>query len=156
MLGNGVNSDDSGEFYPSVARNGALYFKSHRDSGLGGLDIYRSVPIDGKYGEAAILSSPPNSTNHEMDSFVSADESFIIMCSNRLEGFGGYDLFVSFRVSDLQWSQPVNLGEGVNTASAEMRPSITPDGNYLFFSSHRNGSGDIFWVDANVIEELRP
>ena len=33
--------------------------------------------------------------------------------------------------------------------------AFTPDGKYLFFSSKRLGPGDIFWVDAGVIEELR-
>ena len=31
----------------------------------------------------------------------------------------------------------------------------TPDGKYLFFSSKRKGEGDIYWVDARVIDTLR-
>jgi len=32
---------------------------------------------------------------------------------------------------------------------------VTPDGKYFFFSSKRLGEGDIFWVDAKVIETLQ-
>jgi Tol biopolymer transport system component len=32
---------------------------------------------------------------------------------------------------------------------------VTPDGKYLFFSSKRQGEGDIFWIDAKVIESLQ-
>jgi hypothetical protein len=37
---------------------------------------------------------------------------------------------------------------------------VTPDGKYLFFTSNRpkegQQTGNIYWVDARVIEELRP
>jgi hypothetical protein len=36
---------------------------------------------------------------------------------------------------------------------------VTPDGKYLFFQSVRAGSGvtrGLYWVDARVIEEIRP
>jgi hypothetical protein len=32
---------------------------------------------------------------------------------------------------------------------------VTPDGKYFFLTSKRIGEGDIFWVDAKVIEALR-
>jgi len=35
-------------------------------------------------------------------------------------------------------------------------PYVTLDGKYLFFNSDRSGSWDIYWVDAKIIEELRP
>jgi len=31
---------------------------------------------------------------------------------------------------------------------------VSPDGKYLFFTSKRAGEGDIFWVDAKIIEAL--
>ena len=53
----------------------------------------------------------------------------------------------------------VNLGENVNSASFEARPCVTPDGKYLFFTSNRTDDkemGGIYWVDAAVIEDLKP
>ena len=46
-------------------------------------------------------------------------------------------------------------------------PAISPDGEYLFFVSDQrienaetagpgNGKGDIYWVDAKIIEDLKP
>ncbi|MCP5053750.1 MAG: hypothetical protein GY940_41675 [bacterium] len=35
-------------------------------------------------------------------------------------------------------------------------PYITPNGKYLFFSRFPDGKGNIYWVDAGVIEELKP
>ena len=30
------------------------------------------------------------------------------------------------------------------------------DGKYLFFTSRRRGKADIYWVDAKIIEDLKP
>jgi hypothetical protein len=73
------------------------------------------------------------------------------------------------------------MGEGVNTReSGEACPYVSSDGRYLFFSSEcrtlpsysdtpitlkeklnilnqpGHGSEDVFWVSAEIIEELKP
>jgi hypothetical protein len=48
-----------------------------------------------------------------------------------------HDLHVSFWREDGSWTEPLNLGEGVNSSSAEVRPYVSPDGRYLFFTSNR-------------------
>ena len=70
-----------------------------------------------------------------------------------------WDLYISFRKKDDSWTVPENMGKAVNTSSSELRPYVTPDGKYLFFTSDRpnsKGIGNIYWVDAKIIEELRP
>ncbi len=70
-------------------------------------------------------------------------------------GLGQGDLYVSFQNSDSSWSPLKNMGAEVNSVERDFCPMVTPDGKYLFFSSKRLGVGDIFWVDADVIEALR-
>jgi hypothetical protein len=73
------------------------------------------------------------------------------------------------------------MGRGVNTKeSGEACPNVSSDGKYFFFSSMcrtlpsysetpitleeklnvlnqpGHGSEDVFWVDAKIIEELKP
>ena len=51
------------------------------------------------------------------------------------------------------------MGEGVNSSSFEARPYVTPDAKYLFFTSNRPNykqSENIYWIDASIIEELKP
>ncbi len=50
---------------------------------------------------------------------------------------------------------PKNIGPGINSDKRDFCTMVTPDGKYLFFSSKRLGVGDIFWVDAEVIQALR-
>ena len=44
------------------------------------------------------------------------------------------------------------MGDGVNSADSEYAPLLTPDGKYLFFA---RGYGDVYWVDAKLIKNLK-
>jgi len=150
-----VNSEGHFENYPSITSDGTLYFMSWRDEGLGKDDIYRLQLVDGEYIELENIGGPVNTEHSEVDPFIGADESYLIFCSKTLGGFGGYDLYISFRTQDGSWTSPVNMGEGINSAEAEFRPLVTPDGKYFFFTSDRSGVGESYWVDAGIIHSLR-
>ena len=78
--------------------------------------------------------------------WISADGKKIYFSSNRKGGFGGWDIYVSFKTGEgLGWSIPQNLGPIVNTQGNEITPFL--DGGSLFFSSdfhHGLGGMDIF------------
>ena len=64
---------------------------------------------------------------------------------------GGSYLLVSFRNADGSWSDAIDLTQhGFNPLAGGAY--VSPDGKYLFFALR----DDIWWVDASVIEELRP
>jgi len=92
--------------------------------------------------------SPPVIGSHPA---ISPDESFLVFSARRDGGFGSNDLYVVFREDDRTWSEPKNLGAGVNTESVESSPTLSNDGEFLFFSRH----GEIWWVDAEVIQSAR-
>ena len=154
-LGPVVNSGKS-QVYPTVARNGTLYFQAVREEGYGKADIYRSRLVDGVYQMPENLGPIVNSEHYEGDVYVAPDESYMIVSIyGREDDIGDGDLYVSFRNPDSTWSPPKNMGPGTNSDKRDFCPMVTPDGKYLFFSSKRLGVGDIFWVDADVIEALR-
>lgn len=64
---------------------------------------------------------------------VSADGNFMIFSSDMPGGFGGLDLYVAENAGGI-WSNPLNLGDKINTPGNEAFPFIMPDG-MLFFSS---------------------
>ena len=53
-MGSPINSDTH-EFYPSLTRDGTMYFQSRREGGIGFSDIYRAKLVDGEYVEAELL-----------------------------------------------------------------------------------------------------
>ena len=144
------------ETFPSLSENGTLYYISNREGGFGGHDIYRAPLINGEHSTVENLGIPINTEGDELDPFISPDESYLIFCSRTLEGFGGFDLFITFQKGDGTWTRPLNMGEGINTSAYDWVPHVTPDGKYFFFNSTRSGSWDIYWVSSNVIETFRP
>jgi len=146
----------------SVAANGNLYFTTSTVAD-NSAEIYRSVLADGVYSAPESLAEL-NSPQPDHCPFVAPDESYLIFSSFR-GGFGRSDLFISFRTSDGPWSEPVNMGAKINSAQKDEYPFVTPDGRYLFFNSNRpsalndttipDGPGNIYWVDAGIIKELR-
>lgn len=63
-------NSDAGEYYPSIAADGTMYFASARPGGLGRGDVYRSRPVSGEYG--APESAPrrlPNGINSPATEF---------------------------------------------------------------------------------------
>jgi len=143
------------DYFPIVTQSGNLYFNSQR-GGPGTNDIYYSKFINGKYSAAEKLPAPINSPFREFDAFVSQDEKMIIFSSEKPGGLGRSDIYVSFKNNDEKWSEPKNLGDIVNSEFSEYGATITPDGKYLFFTSNRNGTEDIYWTSAKIIEDLRP
>ncbi len=160
MLGASINTDRYAENYPTVASNGTIYYMSWRPGSVGKTDIYRSRNMDGKYAGAENLGPPVNSAESDQDPFVAPDGSYLIVClTGRDDSVGSYDLYVFFAEEDGSWSEPVNLGESVNTPGPEFRPYVTPDGEYLFFTGLAPDDetvGRIFWVSADVIDAARP
>jgi Tol biopolymer transport system component len=176
-----INSEEH-EFYPSLTADGTMYFVSRRPGGPGPGDIYRSRLVDGEYREAEILPAPVNTEISEGDALISPDESFIVITARAPEPpeSRDYDLYVSFRRDDGSWSERIWLGDRVNSDQGENCPTLSPDGAYFFFTSRRavgrpgeresydelherwirpafgHSHGDVYWVDADVIEALRP
>ena len=111
------------------------------------------------------------------------DESYLIVSVyGREDSLGSIDYYIVFRNQDDQWSEPINMGDRINTPGAqEYSPFVSRDGKYFFFMSTRlppdenvnddsyslkdltrvfnspeNGNSDIYWIDAGFIEKLRP
>ncbi|MFC1725031.1 hypothetical protein ACFL4T_05340 [candidate division KSB1 bacterium] len=151
---NNINSPKT-EGCPTLSESGNLYFFSDRKGGQG-FDIYVSNLINGKYQNPNNLGPSINTRFDEVDPFIAPDESYLIFCvRGREDGFGNNDLYISFRTGDNSWTEPVNMGEKINTNAEELFPRTSNDGRYLFFSSTRRGKMEVFWIDAKIIEDLK-
>lgn len=172
-LGSKINTD-KWERGPSLSDNGNLYFCSMRDGGYGLMDLYCSKFIEGSYSEPENLGSHINTAGYESWPFIASDESFLIYESDSGE------LYISFRNNDDSWSHPTSISKEMNfTGGKDRFPRLSNDGRYLFFVSNRwlgnpyfesrlnldaikdksrsisNGMGNVFWVNAAIIEYIR-
>jgi len=126
-----VNGDGY-DNYPSVARNGNLYFGSRRP-GSEGIDLYVARFVGGEYLEAETLGPVINSSATDADPYIAPDESFLIFSSTRDGGYGSGDLYLSTR-ADGRWSEPVNLGPAVNDEEFDYAPTLSPDGSEMVYA----------------------
>jgi Tol biopolymer transport system component len=139
----GVNSDST-EYYVSVAKSGNIYFSSNRHANL---DLYMSKKVANSYAEPANLGSVINSVFDEHDPLIAPDESFLVYTSTRSDGFGEADLYITHKKNG-QWSNPQNMGIGINTKSYEYCPYLSPDGKYFFYSSEY----EVKWISSSVLK----
>jgi len=103
------------------------------------------------------LSAAINTEGHEYDQAIAPDDTYMLFCSSgRLDGFGGSDFYISFCTEKGTWTQATNMGKSINASDDIYCPSISLGGKYIFFQSTKSGDGDIYWVDAAIVEELRP
>ena len=65
---------------------------------------------------------------------LSADQNSMIFSADRAGGFGLIDLWQTQRVGD-GWSEPLNLGDGINSTEIESYPYLSQDGSELWFTS---------------------
>ena len=178
-LGTTINTETD-EFYPSVTKNGNLYFTATYEEGPGREDIYCSTMKNGEYQKPVPLDTAVNSKFYEFNAFVSPDEKFILYTCYGRADTGGGDLYISIKDSNGKWQPSQNL-KTLNSKQLDYCPYVSPDGTTLFFTSDRhdlpvsftqqkatvkalqevlesplNGNGNIFWVDfKKVLESVK-
>lgn len=136
----------------TASNNGTYVFDEREEIGT----IRYSRLIDGKREAPKAFGKEINTGKWIAHPFIAPDESYLIWDSEREGGYGDSDLYVSFRAEDGSWGPAINLGEDVNTEHEDIYGSVTPDGKYLFFHTYLGEEkANIFWVDAQVIENLR-
>jgi len=138
-----------------IDRNGTIYLGLW--SGTSRIDIYKSEFVNNQYSSLEMLENPLNTENREVSPFIDSAENFIIFTSNRPGGYGNYDLYISFKNPDGSWGELKNMGDRINSGEDDQHSFISFDGKYLFFirGNYTDGIYNPYWVDAQIIEELR-
>jgi hypothetical protein len=151
-----VNSSIGQGWEISVTNDETIYSRMEVIGGPNREDIYVIKKINGLYNAPERLDNNINSSYSEWGVFVDPEGEYMLFSSDRPGGFGEHDIYISFKNNDGTWNQAVNLGASINSNAMDMAPSVSSDKKYLFFKSYRLGDGDPFWIEAKIIEELRP
>ena len=150
-MGKNINSPYS-EYFPSITveDNYMLFTRRLGEEGKHQQEDFY-VSIRGRNGEwvaSQNIGRPINTPLNEGAATISADGKTIIFTAceqngvygNGRNGYGSCDLFFTRR-SGNKWSAPINLGPPINTANWESQPSLSSDGETLYFvrGVRRNG-----------------
>jgi hypothetical protein len=156
-----INSEFD-EAYPTLHYHllPSMYFASNR---AGDFDIYRAVSKDNEI----LVNSDSISVYLEESLSSDADDqcpyiigNIMVFASDREGGYGGFDLWYS-SFDGIEWSDPVNFGNEINTEFDEYRPVIintSEDWQFIndlmIFSSNRpggKGGFDLYYVGTEIV-----
>jgi hypothetical protein len=123
------------QFYRTI-RPTRLYFSMRLESAWDEAQRYRFFADAASAGIATISFAPANSPFNIV---------LYLSACDRSDTLGGCDIYA---VTEHGESAVVNLGLGVNSASWDGQPYVTPDGARLYFASDRPGGlgGSDIWI----------
>ena len=132
--------------HPSISNDGEkLFFASDMPGGYGGMDIYYSERKNGFFSQPVNLGPNVNTPGNEVFPHITP-EGHLFFASNGHSGLGGLDIFVTLPIGD-GYSEPFNLGPGINSSYDDFSIIFNKDGETGFFASNRpegKGEDDIY------------
>ncbi len=154
-VGSGINTT-ADEYWPSITADGQtlMFTRQEYSSYSPGLmstyqeDFYLSYLSKDGWRKAVNAGEPLNTRGNEGAQTLSSSGNYMYFAAcDRPGSLGSCDIYFS-AFNNGQWTQPYNVGFPVNSVSWESTPSISADGNMLFFSSNRQGGhgGKDLWV----------
>ncbi len=150
------NSDRHSTCHPSISKDGKrLYFASNRNGGYGGMDIYVSHFVDGRWQHPENLGEEVNSSGNETFPFVD-DLDELYFSSDGHGGKGGLDIFKTSYTDAANevWGKITNIGGPFNSDKDDFGFTIYSNGQEGFFTSSREGGkgrDDIYtWRKAYI------
>ncbi len=141
-----------------LSYDGRELFFVRSNKHLGTSDIYVSNRDDsGRWSEAYRLDSVINTEGNEMAPFLHHDGKTLFFSSDTHLGMGGFDLFVSYRNDNNEWSKPLNLGYPLNTEGDEINLVVSNDATTAFVSTNRSSGFGRYDIYEFVLDEnFRP
>lgn len=140
---------------PFITGDGTLYYISNRPRHIGDTipdyDIWLVRPQGDGSWTKPINPEAVNSDSTEYYVSCSANGN-LYFASNRAGTLGSHDIYLS-RYENGVYTIPENLGPAVNSEQMEHDPMISPDEQYLIFTSvdraDSHGSGDLYYSLRN-------
>ena len=126
--------------------NEVMILSMNKHDSKGENDLYVSFRVHTTLWSAPVhMGSVINTTHDELTPFISDDKQHLFFSSNKN---GDQDIFVSERLDDswTNWSAPQRLPLPINSAADDAQPFLNKLTGYLYFSSTREGSSDIYRV----------
>lgn len=142
-LGKAINSDRP-EYYPSITADEETFIftrlvKDGRSYQGKNEEILRSFQRDDTWFPAVPIPELNSEFNEGAPSIAGDGKTLVFTACELMGEYGGRrvgqgscDLFISKKVAG-KWTEPENIGKPINTKNWETQPSLTADGNTVFF-----------------------
>ncbi len=135
-----------------------LILSMERSDSKGKNDLYVSFYMrDNVWSAPQHMGIVINTEFQETTPHVSPDKRYLYFSSNRLGGAGGNDIYIAERLDYtwVKWSEPVLVKGDINSTADDSQPAFTRGNNYMYFTSRRDGSSDIFRMRLTPMPKLK-
>ncbi|TRZ82401.1 MAG: hypothetical protein D4R91_03845, partial [Sediminibacterium sp.] len=116
--------------------NTLYYAADYNEKGFGRYDIYKVTKTKKGWSEPKNVGKNINSDYWDSSPSIAPDNQALYFCSNRPGGYGGIDIYVSYKNEKGFWEEAMNMGPSINTTGDEQAPFIHADNKTLYFSSN--------------------
>jgi outer membrane protein OmpA-like peptidoglycan-associated protein/tetratricopeptide (TPR) repeat protein len=133
--------------------NTLYYAADYNQKGYGRYDIYKVTKTKKGWSEPKNLGKNINTDYWDSAPSIAPDNQALYFCSNRPGGYGGIDLYVTYKNEKGYWEEAINMGPAINTPADEQAPFIHADNNTLYFSSNGwpgFGGSDLFVIRKKI------
>ena len=136
----GPINNEANNYVVGISDNGEMLTLANTYHPTGASRIGISQTWKASYGSWVFPKNlvTPGIITHNMyaEYFMNSGRTVLLLSLERADSHGMKDIYVSFSDNQIVWTDPVNIGTDINTASNEMAPFLAPDGKSLFFSSN--------------------
>ncbi|MFZ1322976.1 MAG: OmpA family protein [Ignavibacteria bacterium] len=124
-------------------------------------ELYVSFLKGDTWSRAHKIGKPLNIFEGEWGSlnpYLAPDDKTLYFASERKNGYGSLDIYMSKRLDDswMKWSDPVNLGANLNSKRFDSFYCIDAKGEYAYFVSSIEGTGNDDIYRIKLPENLKP
>ena len=148
----------SGAFLGNDGKTLLLYFSEEKNSYLN--DIYVSkLNENDEWSMPESLGETINMEDYdEISPALAADGTTLYFSSDRPGSMGEHDIWMSKRLDDSwkKWSEPVNMGDTINTAKWDAYFALDANGEYAYLASTQGSLGGNDLARIKLSESQRP
>jgi outer membrane protein OmpA-like peptidoglycan-associated protein/tetratricopeptide (TPR) repeat protein len=138
-LGERINSA-AWDAQPAISADGkTLIFSSARPGGMGGKDLWISRWKNGSWTIPENLGKTINTADDEEAPYLHYDGKTLYFSSSGHTGYGQHDIFRSQMLGGGEWTNPENMGRGINSDADEAGFYVDFKGERAYIASSREG-----------------
>ena len=133
-----------------------LIYTTNEEFQVFNLKITYKAPKRRSYPTAKPIEGVNGRNSNEMSATITNDGELLIFSSNRKGGYGGFDLWMSKKLPNGIWGNPINMGPDINTEFDETYPNFSYDQSFFTFSSNGlKGMGGYDLFKTEFSEDLK-
>lgn len=152
LFASGIISTGMADRDIAITPDGKEIFFTRTIGTSGRFTIFHSKEVHGKWTKPDVFEFCKDARYKYTEPFVSSDDKKLLFVSNKsvADSVASYDIWISEKDENNNWTQPYNLGEPVNTEQNEFFPTLTANGT-IYYNHFDSEAGDEYIYRSKLV-----